>query len=217
MHSLYYDLYLFILSFAEHGILLVKTRLYRLMRTLMTQNWPKYIKSVVRAINNSPNVAIGGLRPSEINSPMDDPKIDRKIGFRDDVSVANQKKNQKLYEKDKKKLQIGNYVFLDFVPTAFSKSFDTKRNQIFRIIRVDAGKKPELYKLEDLRHTEIDGYYYATQLQKTEAPKKNEFFKVEKVLKEKIRKGETLIYVKYLHYGPQFNRWIKQSDLLINN
>ncbi len=204
------------LSFAEHGILLVKTRLYRLMRTLLTQNWPKYLPAVVAAINNSPNVAIGGLRPSSIKSAMDDPKIDAKIGYHDDVPVEVQKKNQKEYEKKKNKLQVGNYVFLDFVPSAFTKSFDAKRSQIFRIIRIDAGKQPELYKLEDLNHEKVKGYYYASQLKKTERPKKGEFFKVEKILKEEMRRGEPYIFVQYSHYGPKFNRWIKKSNLLRN-
>ncbi len=184
------------------------------MRTLMTENWPKYLRSVVQAINNSPNTAIGGLCPSSIKSPMDDPKIDEKIGFHDDIPVETQKKNQKQYEKNKKKLQVGNYVYLDFVPTALSKSFDTKRSQIFRIVRVDAGKQPPLYKLEDLKHDPVKGYYYASQLQKTERPKKGEFFKVEKVLGEKMIRGERYIHVKYLHYGPKFNRWIKEKNLL---
>ncbi len=187
------------------------------MRTLMTQNWPKYLESVVQAINNSPNIAIGGLRPSTIKSPMDDPKIDERLGFKDDIPIETQKKNQKIYEKQKKKLQVGNYVFLDFVPTAFSKSFDTKRSQIFRIIRIDAGKKPELFTLEDLNHDIVEGSYYASQLQKTDRPKKGEFFKVEKILDEEVRKGIPYVRVKYLHYGPKFNRWIRKSNLLINS
>ncbi len=183
----------------------------------MTQNWPKYLRYIVNAINNSPNTAIGGLRPAQIKSSMDDPLIDKRIGFHDDVPVEVQKKNQKKYEKQKKNLQVGNYVFMDFVPSALSKSFDTKRNQIFRIIRVDAGKSPELYKLEDLNHDQVKGYYYAAQLQKTQRPKRGEFFKVEKILSEKERRGEAYIRVKYLHYGPKFNRWIKKSNLLDNS
>ena len=181
----------------------------------MTQNWPKFLGSVVKAINNSPNSAIGGIRPASISSPTDDPLIDHAIGYQPDVPVGIQKANQKQYERNKSELQVGNYVFLDFVPKVMTKSFHTKRNQIFRISRVDAGKTPVLYKLEDLMGAEITGYYYKEQLAKTTRPKKGEFFKVEKILAHETRRGKEYVYVKYLHYGPKFNRWILKTNLLV--
>ena len=91
----------------------------------MTRNWPKYLKRVTNAINNSPNSAIGGLKPGSINSTMDSTRIDEKIGFKEDVPVEEQKKNQVKYERQNKKtsIQVGNYVYLDYVPSAFDKSF----------------------------------------------------------------------------------------------
>ncbi len=204
-------------SFAEHGILLVKTRLFRLLRTRLTKNWPKYLQHIVNAINNSPNSAIGGLRPSQIHSPMDDPLIDKTIGYKPDVSVEEQKQNQLAYEKKKNNLQVGNYVFLDFLPSKFAKSFDTKRSQIFRISRVDAGKSPPLYQLTDLKGVLMKGYYYAEQLAKTSRPRRGEFFAVEKIIEEKEKRGQPYILVKYLHYGPQYNRWIPKKNLLMED
>ncbi len=145
---------------------------------------------------------------------MDDPLIDDKIGYQADVSVEKQKQNQTLYEKKKTNLQVGDYVFLDFTPSVFDKSFDTKRNQIFQIYRVDAGKQPELYKLKDLMGAEITGYYYGKQLAKTKRPKNGEYFKVEAILDEKVRRGQEYIFVKYLHYGSKFNRWILKKNLV---
>ncbi len=159
-------------------------------------------------------MGIGGLRPSSIKSPMDDPRIDKKIGFNPDVPVAKQKENQKKYEQTAG-LQVGNYVFLDFIPKTFDKSFDTRQHQIFRISRVDAGKEPPLYKLTDLFKVPLKGYYYASQLLKTSRPKSGEFFEVEAILEEKEIRGKPYILVKYLHYGPQFNRWIPRSSLLL--
>ncbi len=185
------------------------------MRTLLTKNWPKYLPKVVDALNQSPNSAIGGLRPGNIKSPMDDPKIDAAVGYRPEVPVSVQKKNQKEYEKNRNNLQVENHVFLDFTPTTFDKAFDTKRNQIFRIMRIDAGKNPPLYKLKDLMGKPIKGYYYAEQLLKTTKPKRNEYFKVEKILGERIKKGKTEVLVKYLHYGPKFNRWLPKDNVII--
>ncbi len=104
---------------------MVKRRLYRTMRTLRTQDWPKYFTITVNAINSTPNSAIGYLKPIDIKSSYDDPKIDATIGYPRDVPVEQQKKNQKDYEKDKRKLQVGDHVYLDFPPSTMEKGFDT--------------------------------------------------------------------------------------------
>ncbi len=104
---------------------MVKRRLYRTMRTLLTKDWPRYLKPTVDAINNTPNSAIGYLKPSEITSHLEDPKIDAKIGIPKDVEVNEQKNNQIAYEKNKDALQVGDYVYLDFPPTTMEKGFDT--------------------------------------------------------------------------------------------
>ncbi len=104
---------------------MVKRRIYRLTRALYTKNWPKYLPKVVAAINNTPNAAIGFLRPNEIKSSLDDPKIDAVMGIPEDVDFKTQRKQQEKYEKTKGGLQVDDYVYLDFPPTTMQKGFDT--------------------------------------------------------------------------------------------
>ncbi len=201
-------------SFAEKGIQLVKRRLYRLLRTKLTQDWPKYISLVVEAINNSPNIAIGNLRPNDIKTPEDDPKVDRAVGLKEDVSFQDQETNQKQYEKTKNVLQKGDFVHVDFGPTAFEKGYDSPNYQIFCIKEVDAGKSPVLYKLEDLKEEPIQGFFYKEQLTKTKPPDNAKTFHVEDILAEKEINGEPYIYVKYLHYPAKFNEWIPEANMV---
>ena len=105
---------------------MVKCRLYRLCRTLLTQDWPKYIYRVVESLNNTPNSAIGFLKPSEIKSAEDDPKVDAAIGVPQDISFQEQQQNQKKYENDKTKLQVNDFVYKEFPVTPLEKGFDTK-------------------------------------------------------------------------------------------
>ncbi len=79
---------------------MVKRRLYRACRTHLTTDWPKYLQNIVTGLNNSPNSAIGFLKPSDIKSNLDDPKIDLAIGIPHDVSFQEQEQNQKEYEND---------------------------------------------------------------------------------------------------------------------
>lgn len=104
---------------------MVKRRLYRLLRALLITDWPKYLRKTVEAINNSPNSAIGYLKPVDIKSSYDDPKIDKAVGFPKDVPVKEQKQRQKAYENDQSQLQVGDHVYLDFPPATMEKGFDT--------------------------------------------------------------------------------------------
>ncbi len=204
-------------SFSEHGVSIVKTRLYRLLRTLLTKNWPFYLQSVTEAINNSKNSGIGGLKPAQIKGPEDDPLVDKAIGYKLEVDVDTQKRNQRKYENDKRNIQVGSYVYVDFPPDSFEKSFDTKRNQLFIVNRIDAGKFPAIYKVEDLMGTIQPGWFYKEQLLPTSKPEANSFFKVEKIVKKRTRKGKKELFVKYLHYPAKFNQgsfieWINRVD-----
>ncbi len=181
----------------------------------MTKDWPQYLNSVVSAINNLPNKAIGGIRPADIKTRMDTPKIDRAIGVAKDITFQEQKKNQKAYEANKKNLQVGDHVHVDFGPATFGKSYDTRNYQVYKVVRIDAGKSPPLFKLVDLRDDPIVGYFYREQLTKTMEPKDGETFRVEKIIKSETRdNGELYHYVKYTHYPNKFNQWIPASNMV---
>ncbi len=119
-------------SFSEHAILIIKRRLFRLMRTLLTKDWPHYLPKVVEAINNSKNPAIGGLLPAEIKSNVDDVLVDAAVGLQEDVDFEKQKKNQAAYERKQNNLQVGDYVYVPaFPPSPLDKSFDSKVKKIW--------------------------------------------------------------------------------------
>ena len=201
-------------SFAEHGILLVKRRLFRLLRTLLTRDWPKYLPNIVKNLNNTPNPTIGGLKPNAIKSRTDTPMIDKKIGYHPDVPFETQVQNQKEYEKNRhESLQVGNYVYVDFPLSSFEKSFDSKNYQLFIIRRVDAGKKPVLYQIKDLRGKKIPGFFYREQLLKTERPRRGEYFRVEEILGNKEKNNKKYHLVKFLHYPPAFNKWLPEENI----
>ncbi len=165
-------------SFAEYGIHLVKTRLFRLLRTLRSQNWPAYLSPVVKAINHSSNSAIGGLYPADIRLPSDAPKVDTAVGVVEDVPFQTQLSRQKKYVAEKKGIQKNDFVYVDFGPSAMAKGYDSPVNytflkksrtffigfviffqnyQIFRVSAVDAGKQPILFSLEDQMGAPIPG------------------------------------------------------------
>lgn len=202
-------------SFAEHAIFLVKRKLYRLMRSLLTKDWPKYLPYVVRSLNNTPNEAIGGLKPSIIQTRTDTPLIDQRIGFHSDVSFEEQKEKQKQYKLNPKKLQVGSFVYVNYPATLLGKSFDSPNYQLFIVSKIDAGKEPPLYQVKDLKGAVRPGFFYREQLLKSRKPKPYQYFQIEKILDEKKERGERLYFVKFLHYPNKFNIWVKKKDMLL--
>lgn len=84
---------------------------------------------------------------------------------------------------------------------------------MYKIIDVNSSKLPVLYSLVDLMDEKLPNLFYKEQLIKTEKPDNNNFFLVEKILKEKKVKGKKHFYVKFLYYPDKFNLWVPESDI----
>ena len=201
-------------AFAEHGIYLVKRRLYRLLRTLGKDKWVEYLGQVVKNLNLTPNNAIGGVKPSEINSPVDDVKIDAAAKPWQPPPVAKLRSNDEKYKANVKNLQVGDHVYADFESKLFDKSFDLQRGQMFQISRILASEEPPIFYLADLKGAAVPGTFYKQQLHKVAAPKPDEIWKIGDVLKTEKRKGKKWHFVSYLGYPKKFNEWIPAHHMV---
>jgi hypothetical protein len=118
-------------NYAESGISIIKKKLYMLLRGTLSQNWPSEIQNIVTSYNNTPIKKLGWLTPSSINSEIDSVKVDKakvenNIKVYKEPTFEEQIQNQKQYELQKKNLQVGDFVYLDFDEKLFSKSFDVQ-------------------------------------------------------------------------------------------
>ena len=115
-------------NFAEHAILLVKRKLYMLLRGTLNQNWVKVLPQVVDSLNNTPVLKLGGLRPNSIHSEKDSVTVAtaqkaKSIKKYSEPSFQVQRETQKLYE-NSGKFKVNDYVYLDFDEKIFDKSFN---------------------------------------------------------------------------------------------
>jgi len=118
-------------NYAENGIYIVKKKLYMLLRGTLSQNWPSQIQTVVESYNDTPIKKLGWIKPNTIHSEIDSVKVEQaqrknNIKVYKEPNFEDQIKNQKDYESQPKKLQVGQYVYLDFDEKIFSKSFDVQ-------------------------------------------------------------------------------------------
>ena len=115
-------------NFAEHSILLIKRKLYMLLRGTLSQNWVKSLPQVVDSFNNTPIKKLGGLTSNSIQSEKDSVNVDKARKIQNihqytEPTFDIQRKNQKSYEKSGT-LQVDDFVYLDFNEKLFDKSFD---------------------------------------------------------------------------------------------
>ena len=57
----------------------------------------------------------------------------------------------------------------------------------------------------DFNGEEIQGTFYESELQKTEQV----IFRIEKIIRNRVKNGKKEIFVKWHGYRPEFNYWIK--------
>ena len=76
-----------------------------------------------------------------------------------------------------------------------------------KVIRGD----PNVYELEDLKSEPIIGKFYDEELSGVD--KKDDVYKVEKILSQKKVRSEKMVQVKWLGYDSKHNSWIPESDI----
>ena len=76
-----------------------------------------------------------------------------------------------------------------------------------KVIRGD----PTVYEIGDLEGEPIIGKFYEEELSCVD--KKDDVYKVEKIIKRKRVKGKKMVLFKWLGYDSKHNSWIPESDI----
>jgi hypothetical protein len=117
-------------NFAEHAILQVKKRLYKMLRGTLSKNWPEYLSIIQKDFNKTPNKKLGMYVPDKINDVIDTYIVlqnQNKSNLKNEIpSLEEQQKNEEEYNKNNENLKVNDYVYLNLKADAFSKSFDVQ-------------------------------------------------------------------------------------------
>lgn len=117
-------------SFVEAAIAIIKRKLYMMLRSQLSQNWPHYLDITVASLNRRHVKSLGGVAPGDINSFVDDIKI-RQAQERHNIvpyqepTFEEQNSAQSSYKPSEKyPFEVGTYVYLDLEKSAFDKGYD---------------------------------------------------------------------------------------------
>ena len=107
------------------------------------------------------------------------------------------------------KFKLGDQVRISKSRRTFKKGYlPSWTQEIFTVTKI-IPKVPPVYRLRDYGYDEIEGVFYAEELQKVQ--KSDDIYKIEKILAEKKENGKVKVLVKWLGYDKKFNSWIAKS------
>ena len=97
---------------------------------------------------------------------------------------------------------------ISFLKTRFGRrSYQTQnKEEIFRIAQLKQTLPKPLYKLHDLLGRPLAGFFYESEIIRTDS----NYHRVEKILK----KTKTKYFVKFVDYDDSHNCWIDRQDLV---
>lgn len=185
-------------ALSERALRSVKERLYKVFSHYNTLDFTSVVQKVVDGINRTVNRTTG-LRPIDFN-------------------LKNQRLLwKKLYQKDniqrqKSKLKPDMYVRIPYKKDAFDKGFLIQNSdQIYRI-KICHSTQPPTFSLEDEDGVLLKRKFYEPEL--TRVDKEKATYRVEKVLKTKMKKNVKWFYVKWVSFSNRHNSWISEDDFV---
>ncbi|KAK3109103.1 hypothetical protein FSP39_023103 [Pinctada imbricata] len=196
-------------NYAERVIRTLKVLMYRYFTHNRTYHYLDVLQDLVRNYNNRPHRSLDGLSPSEMNQSNE--AIMWKKMY---IDILKPTENMKKKTPVKRfKFKPGDFVRISSTKRTFQRDFEQKwTEEVFVISRRFMRQGIPVYKITDYDNDHIEGSFYESELQKVNKDR-DDFWKIEKVLKKRKRGGENEVYVKWLGYPNKFNSWVNQRDI----
>ena len=152
----------------------------------------------VRSYNHSRHRSIG-MRPSDVNLKNESVVWERLYG--DEVN--------KLF---KYKFRVEDHVRISKARRMFKKGYlPSWTEEVFTITKRIRGNPP-VYKIADYHGDELEGTFYEPELQEV-IKTDSDYYRVERVIKSRMRNKQMEHFVKWLVYPDSFNSWIPASNV----
>lgn len=188
-------------SYAERAIKTIKSKLVRIMTHRQSRCWINDLNAITQSYNNTYHRTIEKTPASVTNE-------DRFNFWR-----AQEKERDNNPEVKGFKFKTGDIVRITYIRNVFSREYDERWTRELFIITSRFTKDGRcLYTLKDYDNEPILGTFYQEELQKVRV-NNNTVYKVEKVLRRRMRNNRREVMVKWLGWPNKFNSWILQSQL----
>lgn len=177
----------------------LKTKMWKYFTSRNTRKYVDVLEQLVTSYNHSFHTSIKRA-PTEVNS-----ENERDVWF---TLYGGDDDKPTIY---KCVFNVGDVVRVSKKKLTFEKGYETNWTEELFVITECVKRQPSVYRISDLLGDPILGTFYPQELQKVRL---KEEYKIEKILKKRMRKKQTEYFVKYKGYPNKFNEWIPVSHLL---
>ena len=171
----------------------LKTAMWKYFYSKGTRKWIDILDELVYNYNNTKHSTIL-MKPSKVSKSNEDEVWTTLYGHNyGDLPLL--------------KLKVGETVRISKYKSTFTKGYEANfTEELFKISKVIRGD-PTVYEITDLEGEPIIGKFYEEELSAVD--KKDDTYKVEKILRRKKVRGKKMVLVKWLGY----DSWIPERDI----
>ncbi len=182
-------------NYAERVIKTIKKRLFRYFSHKQTHRWIDVLKPLTDSYNATFH--------SSIKMPPN--KVNKNNAAKLWLKLYGQPVPQK---KGKFKFKVGDVVRASYLKHVFHREYDQKwTGELFTVTHRKLRVGLPVYRLKDWDEEPITGWFYQSELQKVKVDPKGAF-KIEKILKTRMRKKKKEHLVRWLHWPPKYDSWV---------
>ena len=185
----------------------LKNKMWRHFTHTGSYKWLNVLPGLMRAYNSTAHRSIG-MAPAAVNK-----EIEHELWQMQEETGPQQVSHVK---ESKQVLHVRD-VRLSKAKRVFDKGYlPNWTEEVFTISRIIDTSEPKQYKVRDDRLEEIDGSFYAAELQKVSKP---EVYAIEKVIRSRKVAGRRQYCVKWpgtqLGYGPEHNSRVDDIEDIV--
>lgn len=191
-------------ALAERAIKTLKSQIYRYITHSNQKRYIDHLQDFVKSYNDTVHSALG-MSPNAAESQENSEELWQKL-YNPDPPITPSNRNSSL--------KVGDKVRLSKYATVFRRGFlPNWSDEIFVITKVRR-TVPTTYYVKDQNGQQIQGAFYKEELQQVLV--RDNIYKIEKIISKKRVNGKTKLLVRWQGYGPQFDSYIDETDLIEN-
>ncbi|CAB4033161.1 uncharacterized transposon-derived [Paramuricea clavata] len=176
----------------------LKRKMWKYFTAKNTLKYVDILQKLVKSYNHSRHRSIG-MRPVDVNEDNESIVWQKLYGEESDKSVRF-------------KFNIGDQVRISKARRTFKKGYLPNWTEEVFTITKRVLRRPPVYKIADFDDEELKGTFYEQELQRVNKSD-SDFYRVEEVLRSRMRNKRKEYFVKWLGYPDKFNSWVPAESV----
>jgi len=179
--------------------------IYKHLTENETLQYINILQDLVKTYNKRGHRTLEGMTPKQADLPQNEARVQAIFHAKYD-KIGRQRRTPRF--------EVGNLVRIKTLPKKISNASrayaEQFKGEYFNIMRINRTLPIPLYYLKSVDTGEmIEGGFYGNELQRI----RGELYKIESIIRERVRRGRRELFVKWKYFGPRWNEWIPATNV----